>query len=220
MTIKGSFPRNDMRKEKITSLDTGFQFPELTQACGIPRGDLDSFAACIYSREEFFQEAAYPRQAITEAYNSGFIGSWNACGPVMHPTPGLQALVGNVIETQASAVRSTVEEEMSIPLKDFIEKQAESVHDGWDRSFLAGARSGHPRGPIEKRLFKVLWSRQWPHHRDGQIVVTIAPQVRTSAMRAVTLNLPTQFDNHELRGQALARGHHVDDEHNETLHRA
>ncbi|KAI9436602.1 hypothetical protein H4582DRAFT_400906 [Lactarius indigo] len=47
-----------------------------------------------------------------------------------------------------------VEVEMRIPLNNLIEKHAEIVRDGWDRSFLARARPRHSRRPNEKRLFK------------------------------------------------------------------
>ncbi|KAH9015051.1 hypothetical protein EDB85DRAFT_1898920 [Lactarius pseudohatsudake] len=195
--IKGSF-RHEKRNNK-TIIDSNLRWPRYWFLVSL----VDS--TYIYTREEFFQEAAYLRRAITETYNSGFIGSWNACGPVMHPmlstvetapvTPTIMCCHGpswfasfgrerNRDTSISGQVNSpcVVEEEMRIPLKEFIEKQGENVHDSWDRSFLAGARSGHSRGPNEKRLSHliqqgtcwVLWSRQWRRHRDGQIVVTIA----------------------------------------------
>ncbi|KAH8984277.1 NADH-ubiquinone oxidoreductase [Lactarius hatsudake] len=180
MIIKGSIRKSQGDSWIIqTIIDSSLRWPRYW----FPVSRVDS--AYIYTRE-FFQEATYLRQAITEAYNSGFIGWWNACGPaILKPFPaevcrfGCPAAVSNVETASAtptimcchgpswfasfgqernrdtsisSQVNSpcVVEEETRISLKDFIEKQAEIVHDGWDRfpSYYPVGYSGLGNGAI------------------------------------------------------------------------
>lgn len=176
-----------------------------------------SFAAYIYIRGEFFQEAAHVQQAIDEAYKAGFIGK-NACGsgydfdvylhrgagayicgeetslieslegkqgkprlkPPFPADVGLFGCATTVANVETVAVAPTivrrgaawfdsfgrdrnsgtklfcisghvnnpcvVEEEMSIPLQELIEKHCGGVRGGWDN--LLGIVPGGSSVPI------------------------------------------------------------------------
>ena len=176
---------------------------KLVEGCLVAGRGMNATAAYIYIRGEFIQEAQHLQQAITEAYQAGFLGK-NACGsgyafdvyihrgagayicgeetalieslegkqgkprlkPPFPADVGLFGCPSTVANVETVAVAPTicrrgaswfagfgrernqgtklfcisghvnnpcvVEDEMSIPLKDLVEKHAGGVRGGWD----------------------------------------------------------------------------------------
>ncbi|KAN0111197.1 hypothetical protein V8E52_008809 [Russula decolorans] len=169
---------------------------KLVEGCLVAGRGMNATAAYIYIRGEFFQEAQHLQQAITEAYQAGFLGK-NACGSgyafdvyihrgagayicgeetalieslegkqgkprLKPPFPadvglfgcpwfagfGRERNQGTKLFCISGHVNNpcVIEEEMSTPLKDLIEKHAGGVRGGWDN--LLGIIPGGSSVPI------------------------------------------------------------------------
>merc|ERR1712013_602536 len=132
----------------------------LVEGCLVAGAAMGARAGYIYIRGEFYNEASNLQQAIREAYDAGFLGP-NACGSgydfgcpttvtnvetvAVAPTicrrggdwfasMGRTRNSGSKLFNISGHVNNpcTVEEEMSIPLKELIERHCGGVISGWD----------------------------------------------------------------------------------------
>src|SRR5436853_125659 len=97
---------------------------KLLEGCVLAGVGMGCTAVYIYIRGEFYNEAQHLQTAIEESYAAGLIGK-NACGS------------GHVEQP------CNVEEAMSIPLRELIERHAGGVRGGWDNllSVIPGGSS-------------------------------------------------------------------------------
>merc|ERR1711975_140119 len=130
---------------------------KLIEGCLVAGRAMNATAAYIYIRGEFIHEAAVLQRAINEAYQDGLIGK-NACNSgydfdvFVHRGAGayvcgeetslIESLEGKPGKPRLKppfpaavgvfGCPSTVEEEMSIPLRELIDKHCGGVKGGWD----------------------------------------------------------------------------------------
>ncbi|KAF5853076.1 hypothetical protein GGP41_001616 [Bipolaris sorokiniana] len=93
---------------------------KLIEGCLVAGRAMNATAAYIYIRGEFYHEATVLQRAIQEAYQAGLIGK-NACGSGYDFDVYIHRGMG-----------AYVCEEMSIPLRELIEKHCGGVRGGWD----------------------------------------------------------------------------------------
>merc|ERR1711975_29847 len=130
---------------------------KLIEGCLVAGRAMNATAAYIYIRGEFIHEAAVLQRAINEAYQDGLIGK-NACNSgydfdvFVHRGAGayvcgeetslIESLEGKPGKPRLKppfpaavgvfGCPCTVEEEMSIPLRELIDKHCGGVKGGWD----------------------------------------------------------------------------------------
>merc|ERR1711871_1639404 len=113
---------------------------KLIEGCLVAGFAMRARAAYIYIRGEFYNEAMILEEAIDEAYRAGHLGK-NASGSgydfdvYLHRGAGAYICgAGTKLFCISGHVNNpcTVEEEMSIPLKDLLEKHCGGVRGGWE----------------------------------------------------------------------------------------
>src|SRR5918995_709740 len=106
---------------------------KLLEGCLFAGVGMGATACYIYIRGEFVREAQVLEAAIAEAYEAGLLGK-NACGSGYDYDVYLHRGAGTKIYCVSGHVNQpcTVEDAMSIPLKELIERHAGGVRGGWD----------------------------------------------------------------------------------------
>merc|ERR1712123_307338 len=107
---------------------------KLIEGCLVAGVAMGAQAAYIYVRGEFYNETSNLMYAIRESYQAGYLGK-NACGSGYDFDGfGRERNTGTKLFNISGKVNSpcTVEETMSIPMRELIEKHAGGVVGGWD----------------------------------------------------------------------------------------
>ncbi|PKK17125.1 NADH dehydrogenase (ubiquinone) flavoprotein 1, 51kDa, partial [Columba livia] len=166
---------------------------KLLEGCLVAGRAMGARAAYVYIRGEFYNEASNLQVAVREAYEAGLLGS-NACpttvanvetvavapticrrGGAWFASFGRERNSGTKLFNISGHVNNpcTVEEEMSVPLKELIEKHAGGVRGGWDNllAVIPGGSSTPllPKSVCETVLMDFDALRRLDEQGDGAV---------------------------------------------------